>query len=67
MRDPASPPSKWASRRLSFRDRRKNLWLEVAYRGGPEALWVVRCRGGEWLVPGHRAIEDVMAHLNGER
>lgn len=53
------------STRRARRDERKPLHIEVAYRGGPEAMWILRARGHEWKLPGHRALHDALLDVNG--
>lgn len=51
--------------RVGRRDERKPLCVEVSYRGGPEAVWVLRSRGHEWRVSGAQALHDVLLGVNG--
>lgn len=46
--------------------RRRSLTLTVAWRGGPESWWLVKCRGRHGVFPGHAALEDVMAAVLNE-
>jgi hypothetical protein len=47
-------------------NRRVNTIVEIAYRGGPESQWNVKCRGQRYVLPGWMALEDVMALLHHE-
>jgi hypothetical protein len=48
-------------------NRRVNTVLEVAYIGGRESFWWVKCRGKRYRLPGWMALEDVMSLVHHER
>lgn len=62
-------PSKTAPKasisRLSVWDPKNPLTLMLTYRGGPEAWWEVKARGRTYHFPGHLALHDVMARVEG--
>jgi hypothetical protein len=43
------------------RDRYEPLNIEVRYRGGPEASWLITARGVSWRFPGHLSLHDSLA------
>jgi hypothetical protein len=47
-------------------NRRLNTIIEIAYRGGSESKWNVKCHGQRYVLPGWMALEDVMALLHHE-
>ena len=51
-------------RRVAGRDHRKPLHLEVRYVGGAEAEWILKARGHEWRLPGHRSLHDALLDVN---
>ena|SRR5262249_43119278 len=53
------------SYRVARRDERKPLNVEVKYLGGPEAVWLLKCRGHEWKVSGAQALHDALLGING--
>jgi hypothetical protein len=50
-------------RNLRKRDSYEPLWIEVRYRGGPEASWLIRARGRTYRYPGHLCLHDVLAEV----
>lgn len=50
---------------LRKRDPREPLTIQVRYRGGSEAWWLVEARGTRQAFPGHLSIHDVMQRVNG--
>lgn len=64
---PEGPAPKAAAKRwggLSRRGSKQPLTLTVTYRGGAESWWLIQARGRSAAVPGHRALDDVMAEIN---
>jgi len=57
--------AKRAPLRLSPRSWREPLTCVIRYRGGREAWVEIRARGTTLRVPGHLAVVDVVARLNG--
>lgn len=53
---PAFPP---------WRNRRKPIWVEMYYRGGPEAEVVIVARGWEFIFPGWVSVFDAVSVVNG--
>lgn len=53
-------------RLLPTTNRRVNTIIEVAYKGGPESQWNVKCRGIHYVFPGYLTLEDVMAVIHHE-
>jgi hypothetical protein len=49
---------------LRARDPRSPITVELAYKGGAEAKWLVKARGRTWHFPGSMAIHDVMGTIN---
>lgn len=45
------------------RDSYKPLWIEVQFRGGPEASWLIRARGRNIRFPGHMCLHDCLAEV----
>jgi hypothetical protein len=43
------------------RDMYKSIWIEVRFRGGPEASWLITARGRTWRYPGHMALHDCLS------
>lgn len=52
---------------LGRRNARDSLTIQVRYRGGSEAWWLVEARGTRQAFPGHMCIHDVMTQVNGGR
>lgn len=52
--------------KLTVWPRRQRLSMTITYRGGSEAWYEIKTRGRTWRVPGHVAIEDVMAWIYAE-
>lgn len=52
---------------LSSRDPHKPISIEVRYKGGAEASYVVTYRGRVWRFPGYVALHDMMQQVNGQR
>lgn len=48
------------------RSRRKPIWIEVKYHGGPESSWVFSYRGLTTRFPGWMALEDALSQVQGE-
>lgn len=64
---PEGPAPKAAAKRwsgLARRDAKQPLTITLHHRGGAESWWVIQARGRTAAVPGHRALDDVMAELN---
>jgi len=61
----AQRATKEPSDRRGRRDERKPLCVEISYLGGPEAVWLLKARGGTWRIPGHRALNDALLDVNG--
>jgi hypothetical protein len=53
------PPGGTRSRKR--RDKYERFTIEVQFRGGPEANWLVTARGRSWRFPGHQCLHDVLA------
>lgn len=47
-------------------NRRVNTILEIAFKGGAESQWYVKCRGSRYTLPGWMCLEDVMALVHHE-
>lgn len=65
---PPQAPSKTGSEATSTLhlrpwNRRDPLTIQVVYRGGPEAWYLIKSRGGVIRVPGHEALHDVMERI----
>lgn len=53
--------------RFSGLDRRNpklKLTVQITYRGGSEAWWLIEARGRSAVFPGHMCIHDVMTEIN---
>lgn len=50
--------------RLRRRDARTPLTIQIRYRGGSEAWYLVEARGARQAFPGHMCIHDVMRTVN---
>lgn len=50
--------------RLRRRDARTPLTIQIRYRGGSEAWYLVEGRGARQAFPGHMCIHDVMRTVN---
>jgi hypothetical protein len=57
------PPQASSLRRLTPWPRRHRISLTIVSRGGSESWYEIRTRGVVLRVPGHRALEDVMATI----
>ena len=53
-------------RGISRRDWAEPLTIQVRYRGGAEAWWLVEARGRRQAFPGHLSLHDVMAVVTGQ-
>ena len=51
---------------LGRRNPRDRLTVQVMYRGGSEAWWLVEARGTRQAFPGHMSIHDVMSQVNSQ-
>lgn len=54
----------WRSLRRS--ERRMKIRITVSYRGGPQSYWLVEARGRHAVLPGHMALEDLMAAVHND-
>lgn len=61
-RAPKAP--RWSS--LRPRPLTKKLTIQVTYRGGSEAWWLVEARGSRGAFPGHMCLHDVMREVCGQ-
>lgn len=52
-------------KRLSPRNPREPLTIQVKYRGGPECWWEISARGATIRRPGSLALHDVLRELSG--
>jgi hypothetical protein len=48
---------------LRKRDAYTAMWVEIQFRGGPAASWLVKARGRTWRFPGHMALHDCLAEV----
>lgn len=53
------PPG--GSRAMKKRDSYAPMQIEVRFRGGAEASWLITARGRTWRVPGHVCVHDALA------
>ncbi len=53
--------SPWRARRA--RDSYQPMWVEIQFRGGPEASWLVKARGRTFRFPGHMSLHDCLAEV----
>lgn len=60
--DSASATS--TSRSARRRDSHKPMTIEIRYRGGPEASWLIAYRGVVRRFAGHQALHDVLSYLS---
>lgn len=58
-----APSGSGSHRGLRQRDKFKPLWVEIQYRGGPEASWLVKARGQTYRFPGHMCLHDCLAEV----
>lgn len=42
---------------------RRSHWVQVKYRGGPEAWWEITFLGKIHRAPGHLALDDVLRRV----
>lgn len=59
----AAPPRSRQRRRQP----RGRIQIVIAYVGGSQASYTVRCDGFTWKYPGWIALDDMMTHFNGVR
>lgn len=60
-------PSKTAPfRGIDRRDWAQPITIQLRFRGGAEAWWLVEARGRRQAFPGHMSIHDVMAVVTGQ-
>ena len=52
---------------LGRRNPKDRLTIQVKYRGGSEAWWLIEARGTRQAFPGHMCVHDVMSAVNGQR
>ena len=50
---------------LTRRPLNKKLTIQVTYRGGSEAWWLVEARGSHGAFPGHMCLHDVIREVTG--
>lgn len=55
--------SRFGPRGLRKRDSYKPIWIEVQFRGGAEANWVIKARGRTFRFPGHMCLHDCLAEV----